>query len=59
MPKVHCNPCALTVKEEVGELAGVEDVEVDLDAKRVSVRGDKVADEAVRKVLAHVGYPAA
>lgn len=59
VPKVHCNHCALTIKEEVGELAGVEDVEVDLDAKRVSVRGDNVADEAVRKVLADVGYPAA
>lgn len=59
VPKVHCNHCALTIKEEVGEVAGVEDVEVDLDAKRVSVRGDNVADEAVRKVLADVGYPAA
>jgi copper chaperone len=59
VPKVHCNHCALTIEEEVGELAGVEDVEVDVDAKRVSVRGDNVADGAVRKVLADVGYPAA
>ena len=59
VPKVHCDHCALTIKEEVGELAGVEDVEVDLDAKLVSVRGDNVVDEAVRNVLADVGYPAA
>lgn len=59
VPKVHCNHCAMTIKDEVGELAGVEGVEVDVDAKLVAVRGDNVADEAVRKVLAEVGYPAA
>lgn len=37
-PKVHCNHCALTIKEEVGELADVADVEVDLDATLASVR---------------------
>jgi copper chaperone len=57
VPKVHCNHCALTIKEEVGDLAGVQEVDVDVAAKVVSVRGD-VADQAVRKVLAEVGYPA-
>ena len=59
VPKVHCNHCAMTIKEEVGELDGVHGVKVDLDAKVVSVRGENVADEAVRRVLADVGYPAA
>ena len=59
VPKVHCNHCAMTIKEEVGELAGVEEVDVDVDSKVVSVRGADVADEAVRKVLAEVGYPPA
>jgi copper chaperone len=59
VPKVHCNHCAMTIKEEVGEVEGVEEVEVDVDSKRVAVRGENVADEAVRKVLADVGYPAA
>jgi copper chaperone len=57
VPKVHCNHCALTIKEEVGDLAGVQEVDVDVAAKVVSVRGD-VADQAVWKVLAEVGYPA-
>ena len=59
VPKVHCNHCAMTIKEEVGELEGVEDVDVDVDSKRVAVRGENVADDVVRKVLAEVGYPAA
>ena len=59
VPKVHCNHCAMTIREEVGEVAGVEEVDVDVASKVVSVRGENVADEAVRKVLAGVGYPAA
>ena len=59
VPKVHCNHCAMTIREEVGEVAGVEEVDVDVASKVVSVRGEDVADEAVRKVLAEVGYPAA
>jgi copper chaperone CopZ len=58
VPKVHCGHCAMTIKEEVGELEGVEDVDVDVDSKRVAVRGDNVTDDVVRKVLAEVGYPA-
>ena len=58
VPKVHCNHCALTIKEEVGEVEGVEGVEVDVDSKVVTVRG-AVADDAVRSALAEAGYEAA
>jgi copper chaperone CopZ len=59
VPKVHCNHCAMTIKEEVSEVEGVEAVEVDVNSKLVTVRGENVADDAVRHALAEAGYEAA
>ena len=33
VPGIHCNHCALSIKEEVSEVEGVDGVEVDIDAK--------------------------
>ena len=51
-----CSHCVLSVKEEVAEVAGVEDVDVDLASGRMTVTGDDVADEAVRAAVADAGY---
>jgi copper chaperone CopZ len=59
VPKIHCAHCAMTIKEEVSEVQGVEDVLVDVDSKVVVVRGTDVADGDVRKALAEAGYEAA
>ncbi len=50
-----CGHCVSSVKEEVGEIAGVTGVEVDLDSGRLDVSGD-VADDAVRKAVEEAGY---
>jgi len=50
-----CNHCALSVTEEVSEVAGVDAVDVDLASGRLVVRGD-VTDDAVRAAVSEAGY---
>lgn len=51
-----CQHCVASVREEVGEVAGVQTVEVDLPSGRVSVVGTDVDDEAVAAAVAEAGY---
>jgi copper chaperone CopZ len=51
-----CAHCVLSVREEVSEVAGVQDVEVDLASGRVSVRGQAISDDAVRAAVGAAGY---
>lgn len=59
VPAIHCAHCAASIREEVGEVDGVEDVDVDLDAKVVTVRGDALDDAALRAAIEEAGYEAA
>ncbi|MCP9486279.1 MAG: heavy-metal-associated domain-containing protein [Gaiellaceae bacterium MAG52_C11] len=54
-----CGHCKAAVTEEVEQVAGVDGVEVDLDSKRVVVRGEDVSDDAVRAAIREAGYDAA
>ncbi len=56
VPQMHCGSCRLTVVEELSELAEVDSVDVDLDARLVTVRGDGLRDDVIRATLAEVGY---
>ena len=58
VPAIHCEHCALSIREEVAEVAGVESVDVDLDAKTVTVFGAGVSDELVRAAIVEAGYEA-
>jgi copper chaperone CopZ len=51
-----CGHCVLSVKEEIGEIPGVQSVEVDLASGRVDVAGAGVPDELVRAAVAEAGY---
>ena len=51
-----CSHCVLSVREEVSEVAGVQDVDVDLASGRVTVTGEGVSEEAVRAAVADAGY---
>lgn len=55
---MHCGHCEAAVKGEVGSIDGVAGVEVDLEAKRVTVRGEHLDDGAVRGAIAEAGYDA-
>lgn len=51
-----CEHCRASVREEVAEVAGVDEVAVDLASGRVVVRGDGFDDGAVREAVAEAGY---
>ena len=52
-----CGHCVSSVSEEVGALAGVESVDVDLSSGTLSVTADTSVDEpAVRAAVEEAGY---
>jgi copper chaperone CopZ len=51
-----CAHCVLSVREEVSEVSGVRDVEVDLASGRLTVIGESVSDEAVKAAVVAAGY---
>jgi copper chaperone len=59
VPGVSCDHCVAAVTEEVGQVAGVESVVVDLESKRVTVRGQAIDDGAVRAAIDEAGYDVA
>jgi copper chaperone len=59
VPGIHCAHCAMSIREEVSEVDGVEDVAVDLDTKLVTIRGRPLDDAALRAAIAEAGYEAA
>ena len=59
VPAIHCEHCAMSIREEVEEVSGVEDVAVDLDTKLVTVSGRELDDAALRAAIEEAGYQAA
>ena len=51
-----CDHCVASVTEEVYEVAGVREVDVDLASGRLVVTGTDVADEAVKAAVEEAGY---
>ena len=56
---MSCGHCKAAVEAEVGQVPGVEFVDADLDTKLVVVRGESLADDAVRAAIDEAGYEAA
>ena len=59
VPAIHCAHCVASIREEVSEVEGVDDVDVDLDTKIVTVHGSRLDDAAVRAAIEEAGYAAA
>jgi copper chaperone CopZ len=59
VPAMHCSHCTAAVADEVRGVPGVEDVDVDLPTKLVTVRGIDIDDGAVRAAIEEAGYHAA
>lgn len=55
VPDVSCGHCRAAITAEVGKVPGVASVDVDLQAKRVTVAGEGV-DEAVRAAIDEAGF---
>ena len=59
VPAIHCAHCAMSIREEVTEVEGVDDVAVDLETKIVTVTGSDLDDSALRAAIEEAGYEAA
>lgn len=56
VPGMTCGHCEAAVTTEVGRVAGVTGVEVDLEAKLVTVRGADVDQAAVVAAIDDAGF---
>ncbi len=59
VPAIHCAHCATSIREEVSEVEGVDEIDVDVEAKRVTIQGRDLDDAALRAAIAEAGYVAA
>jgi copper chaperone len=59
VPGIHCAHCEAAIKQEVGGVEGVERVEVDLEAKKVTVSGSALNDARLRAAIDEAGYDVA
>ena len=58
VPGISCEHCKRAIESEVGEVAGVERVSVDVTGRTVRVEGD-ADDGVVRAAIAAAGYEVA
>jgi copper ion binding protein len=58
VPGMSCGHCKAAVEAELGAVAGVETVDVDLEAKRVVVHGHGLEDARLRAAIEEAGYQA-
>lgn len=58
VPDMSCSHCTQAVSSEFEQVEGVEFVAVDLETKRVVVRGDRLHDGDLRAAIANAGYEA-
>jgi copper chaperone len=56
---ISCSHCAMTIRRELAEVAGVSVVDVDVPAKVVTLEvTDETALARAEALLAEIGYPA-
>ncbi len=55
---MSCSHCERAVKNELGELDGVKNTVVDLEAKTVTVEydADSVTEETIKEAIVEAGY---
>ncbi len=56
VPGTSCSHCRAVITAELEQVAGVNEVDVDLDAKRVTVTGVQPDDAAIRAAIDEAGY---
>ncbi len=59
VPNITCEHCVMTIRRELGELAGVASVQADPETKGVILQWDEgsVSWEQIRHLLEEVHYP--
>ncbi|HUR75803.1 MAG TPA: heavy-metal-associated domain-containing protein [Sporichthya sp.] len=56
VPGMTCQHCVNAITAEVSAVPGVESVDIDLEAKTVTVLGRSLDDGAVRAAIDEAGY---
>jgi copper ion binding protein len=59
VPGMSCGHCEAAVKREVGAVAGVAAVDVDLDSKLVTVHGQALDRDEIVTAIDEAGYDVA
>jgi copper ion binding protein len=59
VPGMTCGHCEAAVKQEVGAVAGVASVDVDLDSKDVTVVGDALERDTIVEAIDEAGFDVA
>ena len=58
IPGMHCNHCVHTIKMELGELPGIQNIDVNLSSKQVTVNFEAPATTSqIEDLLAAINYP--
>ncbi len=58
VPNISCGHCVHTIKMELGEVAGIKNVDADAQSKMVTVTYEPPATpEIIEGVLAEINYP--
>jgi copper chaperone CopZ len=58
VPGMSCGHCRAAITAEVSTVAGVRQVDVDLDTKLVAVSGESLDDAALVAAIDEAGYEA-
>ncbi len=56
VPGMTCGHCEAAVKSEVGQVAGVASVAVDLATKIVTIEGESLDLDAIKAAVAEAGF---
>ena len=58
IPNISCGHCVKTIKNELEELVGVQNVEGDPEKKEINVEWEVPATlESIKETLAEINYP--
>ena len=58
VPGMHCGHCKAAVRQALEAVTGVKTVDVDLETKRVSLRGENLDPAALVAAIDEAGYDA-
>ncbi|HXG85120.1 MAG TPA: heavy metal-associated domain-containing protein [Pyrinomonadaceae bacterium] len=57
-PDITCGGCASSIKNALGKMEGIRQIEVDVETKTVSIEhGEQISREQIEAKLDDIGFP--
>lgn len=56
--KIKCGGCVANIEKGLTGFSGIDEVKVEIESNVVSIKGNKLNEEAIKTKLAELGYPA-